>query len=242
MHGSNTLKESTMKQEPRIPEYPRTPHIFKNANVAEDDVVITNQKELQPIYDNYVTIEEKVDGASVGLTIFNGNPIIRNRSNTLKKGYVKDTPAKKQFAPIWNYFYENKKKFEKLEGYFVYGEWMLAQHGIHYNQLPDWLIAYDLYDCEKQLFLSPMISRKMLEDAGFSVPALRFQGKFNSPIESLLDLASLPSAFAMNTPAEGVYLKVCDTNQILNRYKVVRPDFVQGALWNKTKINKNTRA
>lgn len=135
------------KEKRVLPAFPRTPHLPYKPNAGDGDIVATSA-ELLAIEDLLWTVEEKIDGASVGMALWEDEPLIRNRDHILRKGYVKETAAKKQFASIWGWFYNHKKAFEhinKLGPYSVYGEWCVAQHGIAYTKLPDWFIAYDLY-------------------------------------------------------------------------------------------------
>ena len=90
-----------------LPQYPRTPHLPHKPNASEDDVV-AQESETTVVWGSFVTIEEKIDGASVGIAVFDGHPIVRNRDHVLRKGYVKETAAKKQFTSLWNYFYQNE--------------------------------------------------------------------------------------------------------------------------------------
>ena len=221
-----------------LPGYPRTPHLPYKPNAAEDDIV-AEESETAVLYGSAITIEEKIDGASVGISILDGHPIVRNRDHVLKKGFVKDTAAKKQFTSLWNYFYENEKKFQALDGYTVFGEWMFAQHGIHYTRLPEFFIPYDLYDYDKGVFLPPMLSRMIITRAGFHMPTLHYSGIFNDDYEELEEYANLPAAWA-DGPAEGIYIKVYDGTQILHRFKMVREDFQRGCLWDSKKIRKNS--
>ncbi len=42
-------------------------------------------------------------------------PVIRNRNNILKKGYIKkETPAKLQFRSSWNWLHAHNKDIQKL--------------------------------------------------------------------------------------------------------------------------------
>lgn len=231
-------KKQLALEKKMLPSYPKTPHLPHKPNATADDTVAPEMEAIV-LFGAFITVEEKIDGASVGLSILNDNPIIRNRDHVLKKGFVKNTAAKKQFTSLWNWFYENKAKFEALEGYTVFGEWMLAQHGIHYNRLPDWFIAYDLYDYNKDYFLSPVESRRILTAAGFFVPVLRFQGEFEGTYGDLEELANLPSLWA-DDKSEGIYIKLCDGEKITNRFKMVREDFQRGKFWNPEELRKNT--
>lgn len=227
----------------RLPVFPRTPHLPYKPNVDSTDIIA----EKVCLDDGEVSVEEKVDGASVGITLDDeGNPVIRNRDHILNKGYVKkNTTAKKQFRPLWNYFYDNRRAFEVVlkEGPFaIYGEWMWAQHGIFYNKLPDWLIPYDIYNYEIGKFLSPVISRRLLIEAGFNCPALLFHGTVNTlSYEDFEQWANKPAQWA-NSKMEGIYLKVHNTEIILHRYKMVREDFARGALWDNKELKKNELA
>lgn len=229
-----------------LPEYPKTPHLPHKPNTDSLDRVATAQ-DVAVIYQKPIAVEEKIDGASCGMAMdADGNPIIRNRDHILRKGYVKDTAAKKQFTSTWNWFYENKGRFKYVNEqgpYSVFGEWCLAQHGIQYTKLPDWFIAYDVYDFEKRRFLDPALARSILKDAGFSLPRLFHIGPFEGSFEDMERWANETAEWA-ETKAEGVYIKVYDneSNAIIDRFKMVREDFVRGQFWNPKKLTKNGRA
>jgi hypothetical protein len=168
-------------------------------------------------------VQEKVDGANSGMALVNGEPIIRNREHILRKGFMKDTPAKKQFASIWGWFYDHRENFETLNDLLgpvsVYGEWMIQIHGMVYDSLPDWFLAYDVYDYEAEKFLDPQLAMDALQKSGFSVvPTLKIGV---SSYEELETLANDNSPFAA-IPREGVYVKVSDGKWQVDRFKMVR--------------------
>ena len=223
-----------------LPAFPKTAHLPYKPNSDRTDSVAT-ESEAGIIFTHPINIEEKIDCASMGVVWKDGNPIVRNRDHILRKGFVKETAAKKQFASVWNWVYEKKEKFIQLSemgSYSVYGEWCVAQHGIHYTGLPDWFIAYDIYDYEKNVFLSPPIARKMLSDLGFHIPHLFHQGIYDGDYESLEVLANKVSTLS-TSKVEGIYIKVYDSGVITNRFKMVREDFKRGALWNPKVLQKN---
>jgi ATP-dependent RNA circularization protein (DNA/RNA ligase family) len=221
-----------------LPEYPRTPHLPHKPNLGEGDIVAGD---LRDLFGVMVTVEEKIDGASVGVVLLDGEVLVRNRDHILRKGYFKDTAAKKQFLPLWNWIYDSKKKLEAIGPYSIYGEWLWAQHGIYYTRLPDWFIPYDLYDYDAGRFLSPMLAREFLAKAGFHVPELRFQGCFEGGYEDLEAMANLPAAWA-DDKAEGIYIKTHSPQWLTDRYKMVRQDYQRGALWDPEKLAKNKLA
>ena len=78
------------------PEYPRIPHLDKKiSNMTHDDIQIEDKIQF-PITG---WVQEKLDGANLGVSWTSG-PVIRNRNNILKKGYIKkETPANEWLAP-----------------------------------------------------------------------------------------------------------------------------------------------
>ncbi len=233
-----------VKKNPQLllPEFPRTLHLPYKPNTQHGDLVAN---EADVIFRSpHVYVEEKIDGASAGMALIDEHPIIRNRNHILKKGFVKETPAKKQFTSIWGWFYENKKLFEFLDvitsgrGVTVYGEWMWAQHGLYYDQLPSWFIAYDLFCHDLGEFVETHVARTCLQKAGFAVPPLLHSGPVKS-YEQLEELSLQPSPFTTQGPREGVYIKISDGTLVTHRFKMVRQGFVQGGLWSEMQLQKN---
>jgi hypothetical protein len=213
------------------------------ANAAEGDIIA---KEADVIFNKeHVYVEEKIDGAGSAIVVVDDHPVIRNRSHILKKGFLKNTPAKKQFRPIWNWYYENRKKFAKLEKIAgplsVYGEWMLAQHGLEYDILPDWFVPYDLFDYNAGMYLDTAKAREFLNFAGFSTVPLLHVGPVRDYAQ-LEELTLQESPFTTKGQREGVYIKVSDGEYITHRFKMVREGFVQGGLWSETEFKKNKLA
>jgi len=223
-----------------LPTFPRTLHLpYGEPNATKDDVV-AQESEAAVVFEQEVHVEEKIDGASVGMTILDGHPLIRNRDHILRKGYVKNTPAKKQFASVWNWWYQHRDRFEKLEGFSVYGEWMKARHGIYYNILPDWFIAYDVYDHKTRSFLAANKARRMLLSAGFVIPTASLVG-YVEEYGEFEELTRLPSTWSEEL-SEGVYVKVSSEEEVTHRFKMVRQDFVRGKFWDGKTMMKNKLA
>ena len=223
-----------------LPDYPRTRHLPWKPNASRDDLIAT-EREAAVIFESMqVTVEEKVDGANVGIT---RGPVIRNRNHILHKGYHAKTAAKLQFAPIWNWYYDHGPCFDRLEAIAgpvsVYGEWLLALHSVAYDRLPDYLLAFDLYDPELAGFLDPLRARYYLEYAGFTtVPLLRV-GRLGS-YEELEHLVYQPSILSSTAQREGVYVKVSDGERVTHRFKMVRHGFIAGEHFStRGKITKN---
>ncbi|RDJ35000.1 MAG: hypothetical protein DWQ19_09200 [Crenarchaeota archaeon] len=225
-----------------LPDYPRTEHFPWKPNTSRDDLVASREEAAVVFISNDVEITEKVDGAQCAMALYEGHPVIRNSNHILAKGYVKDTPAKKQFASIFNWFYENKHKFEKLneliDNVGVYGEWMVAQHGLEYDCLPDKFIAFDLYNYQTKEFVCSKIARQLMEESGFVTVPLLYYGRIYS-YDQLEAWANESSPFTTRGKREGIYIKVNDKRWVKQRFKMVRQGFVQGSLWDHKKLKKN---
>ena len=226
-----------------IPDYPRTPHLAYKPNTQTGDVVSEDHESQIVINNPLAFFEEKIDGANCAIMCTDsGNPIIRNRTNILKKGYVKDTPAKIQFRPIWNWFYDNKKKFESLNNLFgepvaVYGEWCLALHGIRYDRLPDYFIGFDIWIPSRDMFVRTDQTREYLREIGISIPELIYNGAIPS-FQTLDMMTNGPSLFSETDKVEGVYIKIIDHEKVIKRFKFIRQDYVQGEKWCHEQITK----
>ena len=212
-----------------LPDYPRTRHLPWNPNATRDDLV-ASEEDCRIIFESdRVQVTEKVDGANCGMA---PGPIIRNRNHILRKGYTARTAAKKQFAPIWNWYYENISLFEELArlapNTSVFGEWLLACHSVEYDRLPDYFIAYDLYDYASKRFVDPFEARSVLVAAGFAVVPELHVGKVRRP-EQLQAYLDEPSPYSSTERREGVYLKVGDGRWVTHRFKMVRSDFIAGS-------------
>lgn len=227
-----------------LPEYPSMLHLPWKPNAKGDRVAGWDVGHLV-LGTHNVTVQEKLDGANCGMAFFDGHPVVRSRSKILRKGQELKRPSTKQFASAWNWMHENTEKFRRLDEMLgpvsVYGEWLVQQHGMEYDRLPDWFVAYEVYNYDQSFSLDPLSASFYLTEAGFeTIP-------FESPIpiagwDMLEEMASRPSAFGTGL-REGVVVKVSDGRRITDRFKMVRQGFEQGCLLgDEIKKNALTRA
>lgn len=225
-----------------LPEFPRTMHLPLEPNAQSDDK-IASVCDMELFLGSEINVEEKIDGANMGISIYKGEPLVRNRSHILRKGYsVRKTPAQQQFSRVWTWLYENTEKINHVTKAVggqisIYGEWLFAKHTIEYNQLPDWFVAYDIYSSDERKFIDPTLALKLLTNAGFETVKVVYQGTCNA--EMLLKLRDGESAYASNQPREGIYLKSGDGQWCTGRYKMVAPWFKSNDNWNKQQLVKN---
>jgi ATP-dependent RNA circularization protein (DNA/RNA ligase family) len=217
-------------------------HLPWNPNTERGDLVASSV-DVQIVFEQKVYVQEKVDGANCGMTIFEDHPLIRGRQKFIKKGYAPKTTASRQFASVFNWWHANKKKFEHLAReagpVSIYGEWMKAQHGMKYDRLPDWFIAYDLYDYEKCHFLDTGRAMQYLKDAGFATAPILFEGDLVS-LDHLEPFVNGKTEFSSTELREGVVVKTTDGEWTTAKFKVVRPGFKQGRLWNNDEMRVNS--
>jgi hypothetical protein len=225
-----------------LPKFPRTQHLPVEPNATRDDL-IAPLSSLSVLESYTLSVEEKIDGANCGITIYNGEPLVRNRNHILNKGYGrKDTPAKNQYAPLWNWFYYNADRFYKLEkelGYMpsVYGEWLYARHTIEYDLLPEYFIAYDIYSPVEKTFLCTDVYRDLLTAAGFTVIPRLSVGPIT--VENLISFRDGTSVFSTHMQREGIYLKTMNKEGYMGeRYKMVRNHFITDDHWNNKSLVK----
>lgn len=219
-----------------LPEFPRIPHLIKPTSLQEDDLVLTSEI-LEYVLSQDLIVEEKLDGANCGMAYDEeGVGQIRNRKHILSKNYFqsKRTPAKEQFLSAWGWQSRNKDKFMYLNklnrgNIAVYGEWVLAIHGIEYDHLPSQFVAYALYSSLHQQFLPSDEARELLFEAGFDMAREIYKGK--SDLTSLKAMASQRSSYSSSDQREGIVIKIPKS---INQYKLIRPQYIQNARWNES--------
>ena len=217
-----------------LPDFGRTHHLPWRANGSDDDSV-AREEYAGMIFHGELTVEEKIDGACVGIRHTGDEPILRNREHILRKGYIKDTPSKMQFRPLWGWYYDHRESFEKLNALLgieasVYGEWLYAKHTLYYDRLPALFVAHSIWDPADGSFVPQPQARDALVGAGFSVP--RLIATRVPSVEALYGWMDLDSEFG-DCKVEGVYVKVSDPvkDGVVHRFKMVRPDFRSDPNW-----------
>lgn len=218
------------------PEYPRIPHLDKSISKMTHDDILSDESDIYPI-DCFV--EEKIDGANMGVSWKNTGPILRNRNNILKKGYSNiRTPSKEQFKSAWNWVHDHRKDIQMLSKELmseitVYGDWMVFQHSINYDKLPDWFIAYDIWVVEEHKFLSSDRMHELLSETKIShIKPNRVSLKSK---EDVIKLSEMKSDFR-NGVREGIVIKTEKDGYREDIYKVVNKHFKQRQDFNENII------
>lgn len=236
------MEEITLKK------YPRTPHLEGSRLQPGDEDL--SQVPFSYIKGKYLVVEEKIDGANTAISFReDGELLLQSRGHYLTGGYrERHYNLMKQWANI------HQDAFFDVLGtrYILYGEWMYAKHTVYYDKLPHYFLEFDIFDRQEQIFLSTQRRHAMLKNLPVvSVPVLKtgfFQNK-----ESLISLLGKSNFIGENktetlrqtsqklgldperqireTDAsdtmEGLYIKVEENGQVIDRLKYVRASFTQ---------------
>lgn len=222
------------------PDYPRIPHLDKSISNMTHDDILTESKFEFPLT---AWVQEKVDGANMGVSWTSG-PVIRNRNNILKKGYIEtDTPSKLQFRPAWNWIHEHGSDIRKIQNELmspvtIYGEWMLAKHSLEYDKLTDWFLAYDIYLVEEGRFLSPEAFQNVM--SGTNIKFIKSEEVTFNNISDVVEWSERKSDYRSGI-REGIVIKTSSNGyldesfKVVNRYFTRRDDFNDILIKNKIK-------
>ena len=207
------------------PTYPRIPHLDKAiSNMTHDDIQLESNIEF-PLTG---WVQEKIDGANMGVSWTSG-PVLRNRNNILKKGYIaKETPAKLQFRPAWNWLHEHGKEIREISNVVmspitIYGEWMNFKHSLFYDNLPDVFLAYDIWLVEEGRFLDADVVESLL-----SKTSIKYIKPIKMTFNSILDIVKYSEGQSSyrNGRKEGIVIRTNDNVfKVVNRFFERRDDF-----------------
>jgi ATP-dependent RNA circularization protein (DNA/RNA ligase family) len=212
-------------------KFPKTPHLaVLDVIPVRDDKIMTEQ-EREEFLTSYISVEEKVDGANLGIS-FNddGEIVFQNRGNFLIK------PYRGQWEKLqgWLITYQ-EELFEILaNNYILFGEWCYAKHSIYYDNLPDLFLAFDLYDVKEGKFLSRNNRNDILERTRVSIVREIAQGYFS--FEEVKQL--ITKSIYNDELVEGIYLRTDEGDCLKTRAKLIRPQFIQqiGEHWSNKQI------
>lgn len=231
-----------------LKKYPRTPHLEGSRLQPGDEDL--SQVPFSYIKGKHLVVEEKIDGANTAVSFSeDGELLLQSRGHYLTGGYrERHYNLMKQWANI------HQDAFFDVLGtrYIMYGEWMYAKHTVYYDKLPHYFLEFDIFDREEQIFLSTERRHEMLKNLPVvSVPVLKmgtFQHK--EDLISLLGKSNFISEHKAETlratseklgldverqiretdasdTMEGLYIKIEENGQVIDRLKYVRASFTQ---------------
>ena len=236
------MEELTLKK------YPRTPHLEGSRLQPGDEDL--SQIPFATLQGKFLVVEEKIDGANTAISFSEeGELLLQSRGHYLTGGYrERHYNLMKQWATI-----HQDALFGVLgTRYIMYGEWMYAKHTVYYDKLPHYFLEFDIFDRREQIFLSTQRRHEMLKDLPVvSVPVLKtgvfpnkdallcLLGKSNyisaDKTETLrktaeklgLDVERQLRETDASDTMEGLYIKIEEDGQVVDRLKYVRASFTQ---------------
>ena len=251
VHNGSTSSVAQPIQSLAILKYPRTPHLEGSRLQPGDEG--HEHVPLASLLGQHAVVEEKLDGANVGISFTEGGELLlQSRGHYLGGGRERHFALFKQWASA-----HEARLLERLEDrYVMYGEWLHAKHSVSYDALPHWFCEFDVYDRRDGTFLSTPRRQALLAGSPvLSVPVVH-EGELPSSVKALralvrpslaksarwtqafeesverqgLDLALAWKQTDKSVLSEGLYVKVENEREVLGRFKWVRPDFVQTIL------------
>lgn len=181
--------------------------------------LILSKNEAGALLSGRVTIEEKMDGANVG--------IIRHKQgfSLQKRGSLVGVSEHEQFQ--FFHGWANQIKYEQIMslpvGTLIYGELLFAKHTVFYNRLPDYFLAFDVFNVEHGWM--PATDRDLFCKAhGFAQVPFVAEGIFQKA--ELADLIPSISNYG-SEPAEGIVIKRYKKDGTKLQAKLVRPEFIK---------------
>ncbi|QIL79735.1 RNA ligase family protein [Diaphorobacter sp. HDW4A] len=234
-----------------ILKYPRTPHLQGSRLQAGDHNDCVPYEHLAG---RHIVVEEKLDGANSALSFSaGGGLLLQSRGHYLAVDQMGGRERQFNAFKQWARAHESALLSRLEDRYVMYGEWLYAKHSVFYDALPHWFAEFDLWDRSRACFLDTPRRHALLADLPVvSVPVL-YSGVAPKRIKDLLALIApslgrslqwrtqfeqavlrqkldLELCWRQTDPsdcAEGLYIKVEENGQTLERFKFVRSDFVQ---------------
>ncbi len=202
-------------------KFPSTPHLFWLGNSVVRDDKVLQPAEAQSFLSQAIVVEEKVDGANLGISFdANGKLRFQNRGNWLEGRLT----GQWERLRGWSAQHEVLIRDTLPVHHVLFGEWCFATHSINYNRLPDWFLVFDVFDSKSGKFWSTARRDLLAAAANLSVVPKLAQG-----VLKCLELESMllgRSEFGEDA-REGLYLRCEDEKRLLSRSKLVRSGFVQ---------------
>ena len=168
-----------------------------------------------------VVVEEKVDGANLGLSV---GPDGRIRAQS-RGSYLAPGRSHAQWSPLWPWLAARERSLVAAldTNLMLFGEWCYARHSIAYSALPDWFLVFDVFEPSTGIFWSSDRRNTLATEAGLHTVPEVFRGRLTlREVPSVIDKSPLGAG-----TREGVYLRQEREGRLITRAKVVSREFIQ---------------
>lgn len=216
--------------------FPHTAHIaWLGEGMPRDDKVLSPE-EGQALLSGDVVVEEKLDGANLGLSL-DAEGQLRGQN----RGQYLDAPHAGQFARLPTWFLQHGDALHGVlsPDLILFGEWCAARHSLDYAALPDWFLLFDVYERNSGRFWSTTRRNALAAQAGLKTVPRISEG--STTLAALKQLVTSATSHYRDGPLEGVVIRRESTQWCEARAKLVRPDFTQAidTHWRKRAIEWN---
>ena len=208
---------------PSFFRFPNTPHLAWLSDGEPRDDKVLSPAEAHDLLAGDVSVEEKLDGANLGFSLGDDRHLrIQNRRQYLTAPYVGQFIRLPPWLPL-----HAEAIVAALGGgnLILFGEWCAAKHSLDYDRLPDWFVAFDVYDRGWNRFWSSTRRNVLARQLGLSHVLPLASGRLT--LAQIRDiLMGQPSRYR-HGPMEGLVIRRETAQWCETRAKLVRADFTQ---------------
>lgn len=202
--------------------FPHTPHISWLGDGRPRDDKVLDRRAAEDLLSGEVLVEEKIDGANIGVSIGpDGRLRVQNRGQYLAE------PYSGQFSRLKAWL--GQRRLALLDGlqadWILFGEWCAARHSLDYDRLPDWFLAFDVYDRTARKFWSSPRRDALAESLDVSVVPAVYRGR--TDLDALVRLLEGGASRCRGGPPEGLVARRQSARWCGARAKLVRAEFAQ---------------
>ncbi len=215
--------------------FPHTPHLaWLGEGMPRDDKIL-EPANAAVLLDGPVVVEEKIDGANLGFSATpDGELRIQNRGS-----YLDPHGCHPQFRLLWDWLAPRREGLLDAlwPNLMLFGEWCAAVHSVPYDGLPDWFLAFDVYDQEAGCFWATERRDQLVEASGLSsVPLLACAQVTKEDLVKMLGRSRVGAE-----TMEGLVVRREVDGWTSDRAKLVRAEFVQAidTHWSRGPIRRN---
>lgn len=214
--------------------FPSTPHLawLGQGGPPRDDKLLSEDQAIDLLRE-IVTVEEKVDGANIGISLtLDDKILLQNRGQ-----YILE-PFAGQFKRIPPWIAQHEQQLREIlsEDIMLFGEWCAARHSITYSHLSDWFLLFDVYDRPTGRFWSSQRRDELARAAGISTVPLLQRSRVN--LSDLKEMLRTGISRYSEGLMEGLIIRQESEGWCNARAKLVSADFVQaiGEHWSRRRI------
>jgi ATP-dependent RNA circularization protein (DNA/RNA ligase family) len=202
-------------------KFPHTPHLLWLGEGSPREDKLMSGVDAASFLRQEVVVEEKVDGANLGLSVGRDGRIrAQSRGNYLAPGR-----CHAQWNPLWPWLAEREQQLSRALGkkLILFGEWCYARHSIAYDALPDWFLVFDVFERVTGCFWASDRRNALASVNGLHpVPLISRRRLALHEVPNLIGPSLLGSSHM-----EGICLRCEAIGRLTTRAKVVSSEFIQ---------------